>query len=79
MLRIVPLSDEEIDEEEVADLLQDAQENINQPTAVEEEMNPLNDENYSVDNDAEDNPENCEENLGNFDDEIFAQSLKPIC
>ena len=50
--------------QQVAELLQDAQENINQPTSVEEEMNPLNDENYSVDNDAEDNPENCEENLG---------------
>ena len=40
-------------------------------------MNPLNDGNYSVNNDAEDNPENCEENLGNFDDEMQGEDVVP--
>ena len=55
--------DEQINEEEVADLLQDAKENItNQPEVVEGEQNQINDDDFSLEgNEDEENPENCED------------------
>ena len=70
-------ADEQIDE----DLLQDAKENINnQPEVVEEEPNQMNNDDFSLEgNEEEDNPENCEDSVDIPDEELQdADEIPPL-